>query len=132
MRRVEAGRPFRSAYREVAAALKKGESFDPPRPGEIIARRELDRRPGQSGPAGAEDADPAGAHLGRARAEALRPRPAQAGRQCGRPPARPPVRPALMTADRRKRHLKILELISTRAVRTQEELAEALTARAGR
>jgi transcriptional regulator of arginine metabolism len=33
-----------------------------------------------------------------------------------------------MTADRRKRHLKILELISTRAVRTQEELADALAA----
>lgn len=33
-----------------------------------------------------------------------------------------------MTADRRKRHLKILELISTRAVHTQEELAEALSA----
>ena len=33
-----------------------------------------------------------------------------------------------MTADRRKRHLKILEIISTRAVRTQEELAEALSA----
>jgi transcriptional regulator of arginine metabolism len=32
-----------------------------------------------------------------------------------------------MTADRRKRHLKILELISTRPVRTQEELADALT-----
>jgi transcriptional regulator of arginine metabolism len=31
-----------------------------------------------------------------------------------------------VTADRRKRHLKILELISTRAIRTQEELAEAL------
>jgi transcriptional regulator of arginine metabolism len=31
-----------------------------------------------------------------------------------------------MTADRRKRHLKILEIISTRAVHTQEELAEAL------
>jgi transcriptional regulator of arginine metabolism len=31
-----------------------------------------------------------------------------------------------MTADRRKRHLKILELISTRAIRTQEELADAL------
>ena len=31
-----------------------------------------------------------------------------------------------MTADRRRRHLKILELISTRAIRTQEELAEAL------
>ena len=33
-----------------------------------------------------------------------------------------------MTAERRKRHLKILEIISTRAVRTQEELAEALAA----
>ena len=31
-----------------------------------------------------------------------------------------------MTADRRKRHLKILELISTRPIRTQDELAEAL------
>jgi transcriptional regulator of arginine metabolism len=33
-----------------------------------------------------------------------------------------------MTADRRKRHLKILELIATRAITTQEELAEALAA----
>ena len=33
-----------------------------------------------------------------------------------------------MTADRHKRHLKILELISTRPVRTQEELADALAA----
>jgi transcriptional regulator of arginine metabolism len=33
-----------------------------------------------------------------------------------------------VTADRRKRHLKILELISTRTLRTQEELAEALAA----
>jgi transcriptional regulator of arginine metabolism len=33
-----------------------------------------------------------------------------------------------VNADRRKRHLKIMELISTRAVRTQEELADALTA----
>jgi transcriptional regulator of arginine metabolism len=31
-----------------------------------------------------------------------------------------------MTADRRKRQLKILELITTRAINTQEELAEAL------
>jgi transcriptional regulator of arginine metabolism len=31
-----------------------------------------------------------------------------------------------MSAERRKRLLKILELISTRAIRTQEELAEAL------
>jgi transcriptional regulator of arginine metabolism len=33
-----------------------------------------------------------------------------------------------MSADRHKRHLKILELISTRSLRTQEELADALTA----
>jgi transcriptional regulator of arginine metabolism len=33
-----------------------------------------------------------------------------------------------MTSDRRKRHLKILELITTRAIHTQEELAEALGA----
>jgi transcriptional regulator of arginine metabolism len=31
-----------------------------------------------------------------------------------------------MSAERRQRHLKILELISTRAIHTQEELAEAL------
>jgi argininosuccinate lyase len=39
MRRVEAGRPFRSAYREVAKALKEGESFDQPAPRQIISRR---------------------------------------------------------------------------------------------
>ena len=39
MRRVEAGRPFRTAYREVAAALKEGESFDPPARARIISRR---------------------------------------------------------------------------------------------
>jgi transcriptional regulator of arginine metabolism len=33
-----------------------------------------------------------------------------------------------VTADRRKRHLKIMELISTRPLRTQEDLADALTA----
>jgi transcriptional regulator of arginine metabolism len=33
-----------------------------------------------------------------------------------------------VSAERRKRLLKILELISTRAIRTQEELAEALAA----
>jgi transcriptional regulator of arginine metabolism len=32
-----------------------------------------------------------------------------------------------MTADRRKRHLKILEIISTRSVHTQEDLADALS-----
>lgn len=39
MRRVEAGRPFRKAYHEVAAALKDGESFAPPAPARIISRR---------------------------------------------------------------------------------------------
>jgi transcriptional regulator of arginine metabolism len=33
-----------------------------------------------------------------------------------------------MSSDRRKRHLKILELISTRPIHTQEELADALSA----
>jgi argininosuccinate lyase len=39
MRRVETGRPFRTAYREVAAALKDGESFDAPAEDRIISRR---------------------------------------------------------------------------------------------
>jgi argininosuccinate lyase len=39
MRRVEAGRPFRSAYREVATAVGNGESFESPAPKGIIARR---------------------------------------------------------------------------------------------
>jgi argininosuccinate lyase len=40
MRRVEAGRPFRAAYREVAKALKEGESFEPPSDESIISRRQ--------------------------------------------------------------------------------------------
>ncbi len=39
MRRVEAGRPFRTAYHEVARALKEGENFESPAPKQIIARR---------------------------------------------------------------------------------------------
>jgi len=39
MRRVEAGRPFRAAYREVKAALHRGDRFDAPSPDRIIARR---------------------------------------------------------------------------------------------
>jgi argininosuccinate lyase len=39
MRRVEAGRPFRIAYREVSAALRKGEKFPSPSPAQIVARR---------------------------------------------------------------------------------------------
>ena len=39
MRRVEAGLPFRRAYREVAAAFKRGERFPPPAPARLLARR---------------------------------------------------------------------------------------------
>src|SRR5690349_1904688 len=39
MRRVEAGRPFRLAYREVAAELRDGARFTPPTPAQIVARR---------------------------------------------------------------------------------------------
>jgi argininosuccinate lyase len=39
MRRVEAGRPFRLAYREVVVALGRGERFEPPPPGRLVARR---------------------------------------------------------------------------------------------
>jgi argininosuccinate lyase len=39
MRRVEQGRPFRSAYREVSAALQEGQRFDPPSSKQIISRR---------------------------------------------------------------------------------------------
>ena len=39
MRRVEAGRPFRQAYREVAGELNAGKSFEPPSPERILARR---------------------------------------------------------------------------------------------
>jgi argininosuccinate lyase len=39
MRRVEGGTAFRIAYREVAAAIQRGEAFDPPPPARIVARR---------------------------------------------------------------------------------------------
>jgi len=39
MRRVELGVPFRRAYREVAAALKRGERFPTPAPSRLLARR---------------------------------------------------------------------------------------------
>jgi argininosuccinate lyase len=39
LRRVEAGTPFRRAYREVAAALRRGDSLPGLRPARIIARR---------------------------------------------------------------------------------------------
>jgi argininosuccinate lyase len=39
MRRVESGVPFRRAYREVAAAIKAGETFPEPASSALIARR---------------------------------------------------------------------------------------------
>jgi argininosuccinate lyase len=39
MRRVEGGRAFRSAYREVAAAIREGDLWREPTPDEIIGRR---------------------------------------------------------------------------------------------
>ena len=39
MRRVRDGAAFRRAYREVAAALKRGERFPPPAPARLLARR---------------------------------------------------------------------------------------------
>jgi argininosuccinate lyase len=39
MRRVETGRPFRAAYREVSAALRNGERFASPSAGQIVSRR---------------------------------------------------------------------------------------------
>jgi argininosuccinate lyase len=53
MRRVEAGTPFRIAYREVAAAIRRGEVFDPPPPARIVARR---RTTGGLGDLGLRDA----------------------------------------------------------------------------
>lgn len=39
MRRVESGLPFRRAYRDVAAAIKRGETFPAPSPSRLVARR---------------------------------------------------------------------------------------------
>jgi argininosuccinate lyase len=39
MRRVELGRPFRLAYRDVAAALTRGERLTSPSPAHLVARR---------------------------------------------------------------------------------------------
>ncbi len=39
MRRVEEGTPFRRAYREVAAAIRRGERFEPPPLSRLVARR---------------------------------------------------------------------------------------------
>jgi argininosuccinate lyase len=55
MRRVEAGTPFRAAYREVKAELARGESFAPAAPAGILRRR--------SGRGGVGNPDLAGARM---------------------------------------------------------------------
>ena len=91
MRRVEAGRPFRTAYREVAAAIRDGETFPAPTPAEIAARRT------STGNLGNVGLDQVRARLRRAAAWARRERrrfnqamQRLAGR---RPPVRPSARP---------------------------------------
>ncbi len=59
MRRVEAGRAFRSAYREVAAAIREGDFWREPATAEIIARRRSTGGLGNLGLAGTGEA-PAG------------------------------------------------------------------------
>ena len=108
MRRVESGRAFRSAYREVAAAIREGDFWREPATAEIIGAAQVLRARWAT-----SDFRAAQARL-------------RAGRNWGHSPA-PPVRlgarpvawqgrqtASRMTADRRKRQLKILELISTR------------------
>ncbi|MBA3894786.1 MAG: argininosuccinate lyase [Gemmatimonadales bacterium] len=53
MRRVEEGSPFRNAYRDVAAALRRGDAFEPPPASRIVARR---RSTGGLGDLGLEEA----------------------------------------------------------------------------
>jgi argininosuccinate lyase len=96
MRRVEQGLPFRTAYRQVAAALEAGERFPAPSPAKLIARRSSTGGVGNLG-----------LNLGRARVRhgrtwhsrerrrfdrALRKltgRPNRSDRPTARPPARP-------------------------------------------
>jgi hypothetical protein len=112
-------------HREVAAALAAGERFPAPSAAKLVARRSsiggvgnlaLDLIRGTLAPGPRVAVHRAG----------TRPHPAQAHRAIGpaRPSDHPTVCPFHMTADRRKRHLKILALHSTRVVRTQEDTAE--------
>jgi argininosuccinate lyase len=105
MRRVEAGRPFRSAYREVAAALQAGERFDAPTAARIIARRS------STGGVGNLGLDLVRSRLRRARGWQLRERrrfdgamrklAGRAPRPRRRPSDRPTIRPSVRPSTRR-------------------------------
>ena len=118
MRRVEEGRRSGSPTGMWPRRSSAGESFPAPSTSRIVARR---RSTGGLGDLGL---DRAGSRVRQARRWGERER--SAIRSSDGAARGPEIVP--MTADRRKRHLKILELISTRAVHTQEELAEALSA----
>jgi argininosuccinate lyase len=94
MRRVEQGLPFRTAYREVAAALEADERFPAPSPAKLIARRS------STGGVGNLGLNLSRARVRRGRAWHSRERRRfdramrkLAGRSA-RPPARPPARPS--------------------------------------
>jgi len=96
MRRVEAGRPFRTAYREVARALSAGERFPAPSPAKLVARRT------STGGLGNLGLDLARARLRRARVWQARERrrfDRAMARLAGRP-LRPSDRPTVRPSDR--------------------------------
>jgi argininosuccinate lyase len=91
MRRVEAGRPFRTAYREVAAALQEGEVFQPPSRDRILSRRK------STGGLGNLGLPTLRMRVRRAQAWGTRERrrfDRALTRLVGRQPVRPPARPA--------------------------------------
>jgi len=94
MRRVELGQPFRTAYRQVAAALGAGDKFPAPSPAKLIARRT------STGGVGNLGLNLIRARLRRGRTWHARERRRfdralrkLTGRSA-RPPARPPARPS--------------------------------------
>jgi argininosuccinate lyase len=91
MRRVEAGHPFRTAYREVAGELKDGQGFEPPSSDQIIARRQ------STGGLGNLGLPELGARIRKSRSWDARERRRfdhALRKLTGRPPARPPRAPA--------------------------------------
>lgn len=90
MRRVEEGRPFRSAYHEVSAALKQGKTFEPPTSDQILSRRKSTGGLGNLGLPGLSR------RVGKARAWGTRERKRfdRALRKLAGNVIRPPVRPS--------------------------------------
>ncbi len=93
MRRVEGGRAFRTAYREVAAALGRGEAFESPPERLIVARRSGTGGLGDLGlPEANARARAARRWGGRERSRFERAMAGLSGRGAGRRPRRRPAR----------------------------------------